>query len=94
MPFRNTALNTVNERTLLRAVFDALPSLVFVVDRDVQIQEYNAAAAELMMAERETIILMKCQRAVGILLHAEIALSEIRSIKHLQETELFAAEQE
>jgi PAS domain-containing protein len=61
----NTQLALMNERTLLRAVFDALPSLVFVVDRDVQIQEYNAAAAELMMAERETIL----RRRAGEILH-------------------------
>lgn len=61
----NTQLALMNERTLLRAVFDALPSLVFVVDRDVQIQEYNAAAAELMMAERETIL----RQRAGEILH-------------------------
>ena len=55
----------MNERSLLRAVFDALPSLVFVVDRDVRIQEYNAAASELMMAERETIL----RRRAGEILH-------------------------
>ncbi|MFH0726923.1 MAG: hypothetical protein V2B19_11335 [Pseudomonadota bacterium] len=31
---------------MLRAVFDALPSLVFVVDQDVRIQEYNASASD------------------------------------------------
>ncbi|WP_417910016.1 PAS domain-containing protein [Candidatus Electronema sp. PJ] len=55
----------MNERTLLRAVFDALPSLVFVVDRDVRIHDYNAAAAELIMAERETVL----RRRAGEILH-------------------------
>ena len=41
---------------ILRAFFDALPSLVFVVDQDVRIQEYNAAASDLLMAERMTVI--------------------------------------
>lgn len=35
-------------------MFDALPSLVFVVDKDVRIQKYNAAASDLLMAERVT----------------------------------------
>jgi PAS domain-containing protein len=54
-----------NERTLLRAVFDALPSLIFVVDRDVQIQEYNAAAAGLIKAGREAVL----RRRAGDILH-------------------------
>lgn len=55
----------MNERTLLRAVFDALPSLVFVVDQDVRIQEYNAAAAELLMAGRDAVL----RRRAGDILH-------------------------
>jgi PAS domain-containing protein len=50
---------TMGERDntdILRAVFDALPSLVFVVDQDVRIQECNAAAAELLMADKGTVI--------------------------------------
>jgi hypothetical protein len=43
-------------RDMLRELFDALPSLVFVVDEDVRIQEYNAAASNLMMADRQTIL--------------------------------------
>lgn len=41
---------------MLRTVFDAIPSLVFVVDDDVRIQEYNAAAAGLLSGTRETIL--------------------------------------
>jgi len=55
----------INERSLLRAVFDALPSLIFVVDRDVRIQEYNAAAAELLMAGRDAVL----RRRAGDILH-------------------------
>lgn len=55
----------MHERTLLRAVFDALPSLIFVVDRDVRIQEYNAAAAELLLAGRDAAL----RRRAGEILH-------------------------
>ncbi|MFP3982175.1 MAG: PAS domain-containing protein [Desulfurivibrionaceae bacterium] len=41
---------------MFRTVFDALPSLIFIVDSDVRIHEYNAAAAELLADKRETII--------------------------------------
>jgi PAS domain-containing protein len=50
---------------ILRAVFDALPSLVFVVDEDVRIQEYNSAAAELLKDDRGTIL----KHRAGDLLH-------------------------
>jgi hypothetical protein len=49
---------------IIRAVFDALPSLVFVVDRDVSVQEYNAAAAEFLMTGGAAVIK---QRAGNIL---------------------------
>ena len=50
---------------MFRAVLDALPSPVFVVDRDVRIQEYNAAASDIMMADRKTIV----KRRAGEILH-------------------------
>ena len=37
----------MEKRDMLRDVFDAIPSPVFIVDQDVSIQEYNAAAADL-----------------------------------------------
>lgn len=49
-------MNERKKRDMLRAVFDALPSLVFVVDQDVRIQEYNATASELLMAARKTVL--------------------------------------
>ena len=58
-------MNEREKRDMLRAVFDALPSLVFVVDQDVRIQEYNAAASDLMMAERKTVL----KRRAGEILH-------------------------
>jgi len=59
---------TMDEREktdILKAVFDALPSLVFVVDQDVRIQEYNLAASDLLMTERMTII----KQRAGEILH-------------------------
>ncbi|MCI5210821.1 MAG: PAS domain-containing protein [Candidatus Electrothrix sp. ATG2] len=55
---------TINENDMLREVFDALPSMIFVVDLDVRIQEYNAAAAEFMISGRQAILQ---QRAGDIL---------------------------
>ena len=48
--------NQQNPEHLLRAIFDGIPLLIFVVDDDVQIHEYNAASAPLLAAERTTII--------------------------------------
>lgn len=53
------------EYGMLRAVFDALPSLVFVVDRDVRVLEYNAAASVLFDADRKAVL----KRRAGDLLH-------------------------
>jgi hypothetical protein len=50
---------------MLRAVFDALPSLIFIVDEDVRIQEYNAAAAEILLAGRMTVL----KQRAGEVLH-------------------------
>ena len=58
---------------MLRAVFDALPSLVFVVDQDVRIEEYNAAASDLLIAERKAVL----KRRAGEILHC-IHSSEVQ----------------
>jgi PAS domain-containing protein len=50
---------------MFRAVFDAMPSLIFIVDEDVRIQEYNAAAAEFLSDKRENIL----QRRGGTVLN-------------------------
>ncbi|CAK8724390.1 PAS domain-containing protein [Candidatus Electrothrix laxa] len=55
----------MKEKYMLREVFDALPSMVFVVDQDVRIQEYNAAAEELMHSGRDTIL----QQRAGEVIH-------------------------
>lgn len=44
------------KQDLLRTMFDAFPSPVFVVDEDVRIQDYNTAASELLATERETVL--------------------------------------
>jgi hypothetical protein len=59
------AMNEPEKTDMLRAVFDALPSLVFVVDEDVRIQEYNTAAADLLMADRRTVL----KRRAGEVIH-------------------------
>jgi hypothetical protein len=41
---------------ILRSVFDAMPSLIFVVDSDVRIQEFNASAAELLLLQRPSVL--------------------------------------
>ncbi|WP_223913025.1 PAS domain-containing protein [Geobacter sp. AOG1] len=58
-------MNETETHDMLRAVFDVLPSMVFVVDEDVKIQEYNAAAAELLVAGRTTIL----KQRAGDILH-------------------------
>lgn len=50
---------------MFRSVFDSLPSLIFVVDHDVRIQEYNSAAADLLIAGRRAIL----KRRAGEVLH-------------------------
>jgi PAS domain-containing protein len=53
------------ENELLRLIFDALPSLVFVVDRDVRVQECNKAAAEFLAVERSAFL----KKRAGELFH-------------------------
>ena len=50
---------------LLKTVFDVIPSLIFIVDNDVRIQEYNATAAEFLSKKREAIL----KRRGGEVLH-------------------------
>jgi hypothetical protein len=58
-------MNETEKRDMLMAAFNALPSLVLVVDEDVRIQDYNTAASELLMAERKTVL----KRRAGEILH-------------------------
>ena len=50
---------------MYRAVFDALPSLVFIVDDDVRIYECNAAAENLLGAKSVTVL----RKRAGQVLH-------------------------
>ena len=50
---------------MIRSVFDTLPSIIFVVDDDVRIQEYNKAAAEFLLVNRSSIL----KRRGGEVLH-------------------------
>jgi PAS domain-containing protein len=50
---------------LYRAIMDAIPSPVFVVEEDVRIVDYNLAASKLAAADREFII----RRRGGEVLH-------------------------
>lgn len=50
---------------MFKTFFDAIPSLIFVVDDDVRIQDYNAAAADLLLDERTTVL----KRRAGNVLH-------------------------
>jgi PAS domain-containing protein len=58
-------MNEKEKSNLLRVVFDALPSLVFVVDEDVRIQEYNLAASDLLNSDRKTVL----KQRAGEILH-------------------------
>ena len=49
-------MNNKKESGLLREIFDAMPSMVFVVDRDVNVQEYNKAASDFLLMERNSIL--------------------------------------
>jgi len=57
--------NQESAADLFKTIFDGIPSPIFVVDEDVQIHEYNAAAAALVAAERTTIL----KRRGGEVLH-------------------------
>ena len=58
-------MNALEKSDMLRVVFDALPSRVFVVDDDVRIQEYNASASDLLMTDRNTVL----KQRAGDILH-------------------------
>jgi len=42
------AVTQMSNEVLLRQLLDAIPAFVFLVDQDVTILDYNAAAAELL----------------------------------------------
>jgi len=55
-----------HEKTdLIKVIFDALPSMVFVVDEDARIHEYNEAAARLFEPLKDSAL----RRRTGDILH-------------------------
>ena len=50
------SINQEKHEDLLRTIFDGIPSFIFLVDDDVRIFEYNAAAASLLAADRSTLL--------------------------------------
>jgi PAS domain S-box-containing protein len=58
-------MDKIGSIDMYRAVFDALPSLVFVVDEDVRIYECNAAAENLLGAKSATVL----RKRAGQVLH-------------------------
>jgi transcriptional regulator with PAS, ATPase and Fis domain len=63
---------------MLREILDAIPSFVFVVDEDLSVLEYNAAAGELLGLGRQQILL----RRSGELLHCLHALDTPEGCGH------------
>jgi PAS domain-containing protein len=59
------AVTEMSQEVLLRQLLDAMPSFVFVVDRDVSILDYNAAAGALLRKGREHVL----HRRAGDVLH-------------------------
>lgn len=57
--------DTGTASALSRAVFDAMPAMVFVVDEDVRIEEYNLAARALLGGDRSVVL----RRRAGEVLH-------------------------
>ncbi len=41
---------------MFRVVFDALPALIFVVDEDVRVQDYNAAVADFLTTPESAVL--------------------------------------
>jgi PAS domain-containing protein len=65
-------MDETEDTKILRKVFDAIPAIVFVVDHDVRIQEYNSAAADLLIAERRTIIKQRAGEVLHCLHSTEV----------------------
>ncbi len=57
--------DTKGDGGVFRDVFDAFPSIVLIVDDDVRIQEYNLAAADLLISKRQTVL----RQRAGEILH-------------------------
>lgn len=60
-------LNAPCPDSMLQHVFDAMPSMIFVVDGDMRVQTYNAAAAELLAATDGAVFKGRCGEVLGCL---------------------------
>ncbi|MFA6009849.1 MAG: hypothetical protein WC799_07685 [Desulfobacteraceae bacterium] len=49
-------MNIINSPELLRTLFNALPSMVFIVDEDVKVYAFNQAAADVLPKEGNAIL--------------------------------------
>ena len=58
-------MDDTEKNDLLKTIFDVMPSMVFVVDKDVRVQEYNSAASDLIMSERNIVL----KQRAGDILH-------------------------
>lgn len=58
-------MNEHETNGMLKAVFDALPSMIFIVDDDMKIQEFNAAASDLLDVQGGAIL----KQRAGDVLH-------------------------
>ncbi len=58
-------MNNSSHTPMVKYVFDALPSIIFVVDDDVRIQEYNRTASEFLQSTRSSVL----KRRGGEVLH-------------------------
>ncbi len=60
------------DQGLHRALFDAMPMPVFVVDRDVSLLEYNAAAAKLLGSNKRAVLKRKNGEVLHCIHSAEV----------------------
>lgn len=59
------------DNPLLRAILDAMPSAVFLVNRDLEIQDFNRAAEDLAPAGLTDMQTKLCGEALSCLRHTE-----------------------
>jgi hypothetical protein len=65
-------VKNINGKDILESVFDAMPSIIFVVDEDVRIQEYNAAAAKLMSLNQPDVFRRRGGEALNCLYAVDV----------------------
>lgn len=63
----------MNAETLLRQILDAIPSFVFLLDEELRVFDYNAAAGELTGEDRQRILLQHSGDALHCIHSADSA---------------------